>query len=35
MNLKDDCQKAGADDFVMKPFMPDELLKKIRDSISE
>lgn len=34
MNLKDDCQKAGADDFVMKPYMPDELLKKIRDSLS-
>lgn len=34
MNLKDDCQKAGADDFVMKPYMPDELLKIIRDSLS-
>jgi CheY-like chemotaxis protein len=33
MNLKDDCQKAGADDFVLKPYMPDELLKKIRNSI--
>jgi len=34
MNLKEECKKAGADDFVMKPYMPDELLKIIRDSIS-
>ena len=34
MNLRTDCQKAGADDFVLKPYMPEELLKKIRSVIS-
>jgi len=31
MDLKDDCEQAGADDFVLKPFMPEELLQKISD----
>jgi DNA-binding response OmpR family regulator len=31
MDLKEDCEKAGADDFVQKPFMPEELLQKINN----
>ncbi len=30
MDVKDQCLKAGADDFLMKPYMPDELMKKLR-----
>lgn len=30
MDLKDMCLAAGADDFLLKPFMPDELLAKLR-----
>lgn len=29
-NLKKECIQAGADGFIMKPFMPDELIKLIR-----
>ena len=29
-NLEEECINAGADGFVMKPFMPDELLSKVR-----
>lgn len=31
MDLKNECRKAGADDFVLKPYMPEELLNKIRN----
>lgn len=34
MNLGEECQTAGGDDFVLKPYMPDELLKKIKDTLS-
>jgi len=32
MDVKDQCMAAGADDFLMKPYMPDELLKKLQGS---
>jgi DNA-binding response OmpR family regulator len=25
-----ECKQAGADDFILKPYMPDELIKRIR-----
>lgn len=28
-DLKEECEQAGADDFVLKPFMTEELLQKI------
>jgi DNA-binding response OmpR family regulator len=34
MNLSMECKAAGADDFVQKPYMPDELLAKIHASIA-
>lgn len=30
MAVKQECIAAGADDFLLKPFMPDELIKKLR-----
>lgn len=30
MDLRDACLTAGADDFLLKPYMPDELLNKIK-----
>ncbi len=30
MDVKDRCMAAGADDFLMKPYMPDELMKKLQ-----
>ena len=30
MDMKDQCLKAGADGFLMKPYMPDELMKALR-----
>ncbi len=29
MDVKDRCMAAGADDFLLKPYMPDELMKKL------
>lgn len=29
LDFEETCKKAGADDFILKPYMPDELLKKI------
>ena len=31
MNLKDECLKHGADHFLLKPFMPDELIKVLNN----
>ena len=29
MDMEEECLQAGADDFILKPYMPDELSKKI------
>jgi DNA-binding response OmpR family regulator len=29
MDVKDRCMSAGADDFLLKPYMPDELMQKL------
>lgn len=31
MDVKDECMRAGATDFLLKPFMPDELLNRLLD----
>jgi DNA-binding response OmpR family regulator len=33
LNLKKECLQAGADGFILKPFMPDELIKLIHQTI--
>lgn len=33
MNLQHECIAAGADFFVQKPFMPDELLAQLKESL--
>jgi len=30
MDMQSRCQAAGADGFILKPFMPDELIQKLR-----
>jgi len=30
LNVKDECVRRGANDFLLKPFMPDDLLKILR-----
>jgi len=32
MNVKAECLRRGANDFILKPFMPDDLLAKLRDN---
>lgn len=34
MNLGIESQQAGADGFMLKPYMPDELVKKIRETLN-
>jgi DNA-binding response OmpR family regulator len=33
LNLREECIQAGADGFIQKPFMPDELLKLIHANL--
>ena len=35
LNLKQECMQAGADGFIMKPFMPDELIMLINRTIQQ
>ncbi len=30
MDVKENCLEAGADDFLLKPYMPDDLINKLR-----
>lgn len=34
MDLKETCLEAGADDFIQKPFMPEELIEKVKSLLS-
>jgi DNA-binding response OmpR family regulator len=34
-NLREDCLRHGADDFLLKPFMPDDLIKTLKRTIRE
>jgi DNA-binding response OmpR family regulator len=34
LNLKRECIQAGADDFIQKPYMPDELIKLIHKTVN-
>ena len=33
MDLKDDCLKAGADNFFLKPYMPEDLINWLKKAI--
>jgi len=35
MELALECQRAGADDFILKPYMPEELVGKIRKALNK
>jgi CheY-like chemotaxis protein len=34
MDYLDECQQKGADNFLLKPYMPDDLIKMIRQTIN-
>jgi CheY-like chemotaxis protein len=34
MNYEDECTKEGANGFLLKPYMPDDLIKLIRKNLS-
>jgi DNA-binding response OmpR family regulator len=35
LSMKQECLQAGADGFIQKPFMPDELIKLIHDTYQQ
>jgi DNA-binding response OmpR family regulator len=35
LNLRQECLQAGADGFIQKPFMPDELIKLIHANVQQ
>ena len=35
MDVNELCCQEGADDFILKPYMPDDLIKRIRDTIAK
>ena len=35
LNLREECIQAGADGFIQKPFMPDELLNLIHANVNQ
>ena len=35
LNLESECKNRGADDFLLKPYMPDDLLQILRRNISQ
>jgi DNA-binding response OmpR family regulator len=35
MDMRDRCMAAGANDFILKPYMPDELIKRIRNTVGK
>ena len=34
LDKSEECKQAGADDFILKPYMPDELINRIRRVLS-
>ena len=34
LNLKEECLKSGANGFLLKPFMPDDLIQMLRGNIN-
>jgi FixJ family two-component response regulator len=34
MNLADECKAAGANDFLLKPYMPDTLIGSIKQGLT-
>ncbi len=34
LNLRDECLAHGANDFLLKPYMPDDLLRILKDQVS-